>query len=196
MSKISFRIVSIQLNDSVLNTIDKNNLLGIRLIQKPQQAYEEFIVSNEISLQNFDHEFYIENHFDKIEKIIMIIRSVQSCFSKTGCSEKNNQNSESFERNDENTDENAQINNETKKIDYKNKSFIGYCAIDMSKTEKGVNNTFKVDIYSKLDEKSIGYANLEIYILNNSSMVSKTNNEISFSQKKSKPRHITEKFIL
>lgn len=191
MSKISFRIVSIEFNNTEFNKINKSNLIGIRLIQMPQQSFDEFIVGNEGNLKNFDHEFYIENHLNSIDKIIMMIRSVQSCFFN----ENSNQNI--VDKNDENCVDNSQSNNgETKKIDFKNKNVIGSGTIDMSKMEKGVNNTFSIDVFSKSEGKVVGKANLEIYIINAPSKICKTNNEIVFSQKESKPRHIVQPFVL
>lgn len=197
MTKISFRIASIELKDSELNKINKDNLFGIKLIQMPQKSSDEYIVNSENNLQNFDHEFYIENHFNKVEKVIMMIRSVQSCLFNFNQSTKDEQINGTIERNDENCDENVQQdNNETKKIENKNQNIIGYCTIDMTKMEKGVNNTFTADIFSKHEDKIVGHANFEIYIMNTPSKVYKINKETVISKNTIRSRHIVQPFVL
>ena len=196
MSRISFCIDSIELEESTLKNININNLIGLRLTQKPQNISDEYIIGNKQSLQSTSQEFYIEDHFNELDKIILMIRTVQSCYSTS-----ENKKECFSEKGNENCDENSIKENIEKKLT-KNSNIIGNCTIDMKKMKEGSNNTFSAEIISKSDGKVIGQANLEIYIRNISSRVNKgqrinePNKETIITKNTIKPRKMNHPFVL
>ena len=71
MSRISFRVNSIELKDSALISINQNDLIKLNLSQHPNQQSEEYILKNASYLNKIHHEFIIEDPLNKIEKLTL-----------------------------------------------------------------------------------------------------------------------------
>lgn len=173
MSRIAFRIISVELNNSTIHDLKNNaGLVRINLTERPTHNKQEYIIDNYRSLTNVNHEFNIDNPENKITKITMTLRNVyrSSYFSNLAVVPNMyvNKKTPNKDHSIDNyikagTSENRDDNVQCIYIEPKH-SLIGYCTIKIKDLEVGVNNAIKVEVLSRETSNVVGYANLEIYI--------------------------------
>ena len=181
MTRISYRLASIELNDIVTRTFNSENVIRINLTQKPNKKTEEYLLKNVEALQNINHEFIIDDPSGKIEKISMTLRKVikkptlANFFNLDNNAPKKKANDHTVDHYIGENRENR-ANNVVCEYIVPRHSLVGYCIINLKEVEKGVNNSLRIELLSRINEQVIGYVNLELYIWNSPSRL--------YSQKK------------
>lgn len=173
MSRIAFRIVSVELNKSTIHDWEnKAGLVRINLTERPTHNKQEYIIDNFYGLANVNHEFNIDNPENAITKITMTLRNVYktSYVSNMADVPKMYVNKKTPHKDHtidnyikSGTNGNRDDNVNCIYIEPKH-SLIGYCTINIKDLEVGVNNAIKVEVISRETSQVVGYANLEIYI--------------------------------
>lgn len=172
MSRIAFRIVSIELKNSTIHNVCHGDLIRINITSRPTHNKQEYILNNYRGLANINHEFNIEDPQNEVNRITMTLRTVikSSYFNNmtiitnmhTNAKQKQKDHSiDNYIR--AGTNENRDDNVQCVYLEPKH-SLIGYCTIKMKNLEVGVNNTLKVELLSRSTSEVVGYANLEVYV--------------------------------
>lgn len=186
MSRISFRVDSIELKDSVLHMINENNLIRLNLTQRPHHISDEYLIKNVRYLYGINHEFSIEDPSNQVERLTLTVRSVlkksaiASLFDMDDVSPVHKPKDHSIDKyvqNNENKDANIQCDYVEPKH-----SLIGYCTVDVRKLQKGVNNTLRIELLTRGNVQVVGFVNLEVYIWQSSvTHVSQQSNASQYS---------------
>ena len=168
MSRISFRVVSVELQDFTFRSINKENLIRISIIQRPSKIRDDYLLKNVECLKDINHEFTISHKSNKVDKLTMTISSVLKKptlanffgFDDDASNTKSNDNSEY-----KIITENKENDNNHIECEYiiPIHSLVGYCTINLKEIKKDVNNSMHIDLITK-DDKVIGHANVEVYI--------------------------------
>ncbi|KAK8886736.1 hypothetical protein M9Y10_042204 [Tritrichomonas musculus] len=174
MTKISFRIDSIEFKDSTIARLNKDTLFRLNLTQKPSKISEEYIVDNLSGLYSLNHCWNINDPTNSCKSLTFTVREVSKKISLANIFNLNGtqQHPHSHDvdrfvgRRDENRDTNIQY-------DYtqSNHSLIGIFELNISDLPKGVDNIIKASLLKKPDLDVVGHANLEIYIWGNDSNI-------------------------
>lgn len=177
MSVITFRLNSIELKDSTLHEIN-NNLIRINLTQRPTHKTEDFLLKNSSYLHNINHEFFIQDSLDKVNRLTLTVRSVLRKTTLASIFNIGNESNKVNKKSDHSVDNYIQgcKQNQDGVIDCEyiepKHSLIGYCTINLKELERGVNNTLRVELLTRVNVKVVGYANLEVYTWVDPDMVS------------------------
>lgn len=164
MSKITFSLISIDFNRSIICQIRKSNLFRLNLTQKPSRDSEEYFFNNINHLKNINHEFIINDSFNTIEKLSMTIRSIDKRNISANISNSEYfsiQNKSKYLQGFQNKSNNDIYNYFESKL-----SLIGCFTINLKDIKRGVNNFIHAEIHSRMNNQIIGYANIKIYISN------------------------------
>ena len=169
MTRISFRVKSIELKESALQNIDSNQLIKLNLTQNPNQKTEEYLLKNASYLHNINHEFIIDDPMNKVEKLTLSLGTASkkitlaSIFNLDNNTKKVKPKNYSIDHYIGHSKENRDgyIN-----CDYYETlhSCIGYRNIELKELKKGINNTYRIELLARGNVKVIGYINLDIYI--------------------------------
>ena len=168
MSRISFHVVSVELQDFTFRSINKENLIKISVIQRPSKIREDYLLKNVECLKDFNHEFIIHNKSNKVEKLTMTISSVLKKptlanffgFDDETSNAKLNSNSEYKKINEDKENDNNHVECE---YIIPIHSLIGHCTISLKEIKKDINNSMCIDLITNND-KVIGHVNCEIYL--------------------------------
>lgn len=178
MSIISFRINSIELKDSTLSSINKNNLVRINVTQRPNHKTEEFLLKNISFLKNINHESFIQDPLNKVERLTLTLRSVLKKTTIASIFNLGNEATQVKKNNDHSVDhyiQGCKENNdglvECEYVEPKH-SLIGYCTINLKELERGVNNTLRLELLTRVNVKVVGYVNLDVYTWDSPEMMS------------------------
>lgn len=171
MTRISFRINSIDLKQSALHEINPNNLVKIELTQQPNCKSDEYLLKNISFLPKINHEFIIEDTQNKVEKLTLTLFSVLKKTTIASIFNFDNNSVHKNKRKYTNIDkyiERSKVNNDEGCVECEyvenEKSTIGYRNIELKELKKGVNNKFRIELITRGTVKVIGYIDLEIYI--------------------------------
>lgn len=171
MSRISFRINSIDLKSSVLEKINPNNLVKLDLTQNPNYRNDEYLLKNVSYLNKINHEFIIEDPSNKVEKLTLTLSSVLKKTTLASIFNLDNNQVKPKKQKDTAIDKYIQGNFKENNDGYvnceyveTNHSIIGYRNIELKELKKGVDNNFRIELISRGTVKVVGYINLEIYI--------------------------------
>lgn len=168
MTRISFRVVSIELKDSTLHKINENNLIRLNLTQRPHHISDEYLLKNVHCLYGINHEFNIEDPLNQVERLTLTVRSVlkksaiASLFDLDDITPTRKPKDHSIDRYVDQNNENRDANVNCDYFEPKH-SLIGYCTIDVKALEKGINNTFRVELLTRGNVQVVGFVNLEVY---------------------------------
>ncbi|KAK8896378.1 hypothetical protein M9Y10_014276 [Tritrichomonas musculus] len=171
MSRITFRVVSIELKDSTIHHISRYDLMRINITQRPTHHKQEYLLNNYNNLANINHEFIIEDRSNEVNKITLTLRYVRKSSYISGLADYNVPIKPEKKVKDKSIDkyissgcnENRDDNVQCLYIEPKH-SLIGYSNIQIKYLEVGVNNAMKVELLTRSDNQVVGYVNLEIYI--------------------------------
>lgn len=175
MSTISFRVTSIELKDETIRSLSKNNLIRLNLTQRPNHLTEEYLLKNLSCLRNINHEFTVQDPSNKVDRLTLTVRSVLkkttfasifNLYSDTPKERKPKENT--VDKYIQGIKENHEGCVECEYVEPKH-SLVGYCTINLKELEKGVNNTLRVELKTRVNVKVVGYVNLEVYTWNNPS---------------------------
>ncbi|KAK8893489.1 hypothetical protein M9Y10_021911 [Tritrichomonas musculus] len=145
MSQILFRVVSIELKDSTISALNPQNIFRLNLTQRPRHIRQDFLVNDENSLRNINHEWNIDNSKNQVERVTLTLRSIDRK-KVTGNS-------------DQNMNNNAADDNEDKESKH---TLIGYCTVDLKQLQKGADFDFTVQLLTRGNVKTVGYVHLHI----------------------------------
>ena len=169
MTRISFRVVSIDLKDSTVHSINEDNIIRLNLTQRPHHISDEYLIDNVHSLCYINHDFNIEDPINHVQRLTLTVRSVQkksalaSLFDFDDNSHSHQPKDHSIDKYVARNDENRSANLHCEYVEPKH-SLIGYCTISVTELEKGVNNSLRVELLTRGNVQVVGYANLEVYI--------------------------------
>lgn len=192
MQQISLNITSISLNCSTISQIKSTDMIKLNVTQKPIKSKQEYIINHLQGLNNINHEFKIVFSPNNMKYITLSIRKVEKkwClenlfkFYFTKSESRKDLPIDSYTReSNEKFDPNIQYEYEQLA-----NSLLGFCKIGIENLEKGVNNCIKADILNKKDSKTIGHADIEIYIWNDE-------NNIQYQTQKSDDLHLNTQII-
>lgn len=190
MSRISFRVNSIELKDSTLHTINQNNLMRLNLTQRPTHKTEEYLLKNVNCLRNINHEFVIEDPTNKVQRLTLTLRSVLKKTTLASIFNLDNNQPKMSKPKDMSVDRYIQGTKEEREgwveceyVEPKH-SLVGYCTVDLKEIKKGENNILRFELLTRVDVKVVGYVNLEIYTWDNQT---KTNTQYQCSQLSNEP---------
>lgn len=164
MSKISYRILSIDFNQSILCQIRKFSLFRLNLTQKPSFVAEEYFINKIDHFKNINHEFIIDDFTNNIDRLSMTIRYIDKQYTSSGIS-----NSDCFQfiKNSNKIPEyQMRSNNNIVNFIEPKFSLIGCYTINLKEINRGIENSLRVEILSRYNNQIIGYANLKIFISN------------------------------
>lgn len=164
MSKISYRILSIDFNQSILYQIRKFSLFRLNLTQKPSFVAEEYFINKIDHFKNINHEFIIDDFTNNIDRLSMTIRYIDKQYTSSGIS-----NSDCFQfiKNSNKIPEyQMRSNNNIVNFIEPKFSLIGCYTINLKEIKRGIENSLRVEILSRYNNQIIGYANLKIFISN------------------------------
>lgn len=169
MSRISFRVISIDLKDSTLQSMNQNCLMRLNLTQRPNHKTEEYLLKNAKCLQNINHEFCIEDAYNKVQRLTLTLRSVYKKTTFASIFNLDNNQPKMSKPKDMSVDRYIQGCTETREgwvdceyVEPKH-SLIGYCTVDLKEIKKGENNTLRLELLTRVNVKVVGYVNLEVY---------------------------------
>lgn len=189
MSIITYRVKSIDLKDSTLHTFSKNALIRLNLTQKPSSLCEEYVLKNAQCLADINHEFVIDDPFNKVDILSLTVRSVMkktSLASVLGFEDNTKRNAKpteiSVDKFVSGFRENRNNNADCEYVEPKH-SLIGYCQVNLREIEKGTNNVLHLNLITKKNE-TVGYVNLEIYSWDSPNRI---NNQQKMTQKYDTP---------
>ena len=149
MSNISFRVISIELKDSIIKELDPQNNFRLNLTQRPHHIRQEYIVNDSNGLRNVNHEWNIDNSKNQVERVTLTIRTVQN---KNLVDNNENQNG----------DNNKNYSNNNNDYVEPKHSLIGYCNIDLNNLRKDGDNDFTAELLTRVNVKIVGYVHLQI----------------------------------
>ena len=89
MSRITFRVVSIELKDSTIHHISRYDLMRINITQRPTHHKQEYLLNNYNNLANINHEFIIEDRSNEVNKITLTLRYVRKSSYISGLADYN-----------------------------------------------------------------------------------------------------------
>lgn len=169
MTRISYRLKSIELNDTASRQFNSENLIRINLTQKPHKKTEEYLLKNVTALQNVNHEFIINDPSNKIEKISMTIRKVikKPTLANFFNLDNNSNEKKSADHSIDNyIDRKSDNNDDIADCEYivPMQSLVGYCIVNLKEVKRGVNNTLRLELLSKKNEQIVGYVNVDLYM--------------------------------
>lgn len=169
MSRISFRVNSIELKDSTIRSLNENNIMRLNVTQRPNHKTEEYLLKNLHCLHNINHEFIIDDPSNKVQRLTLTLRSVlkkttiASIFNLEQQQPKKNQKKDvTVDRYIQGIKENNEGRIECEYVEPKH-SLVGYCTIDLKEIKKGENNILRVELLTRVNVQVVGYVNLEVY---------------------------------
>lgn len=169
MTRITFRVDSIELKDATLHKINENNLIRLNLTQRPHHFSEEYLLKNVRCLYAINHEFVVEDSLNQVNRLTLTVRSVlkksaiASLFDMDDVSSTRKPKDHSIDRYVGQNNENRDANVHCDYVEPKH-SLIGYCTIDLKQLQKGVNNTLRVELLTRGNVQVVGFVSLEVYI--------------------------------
>lgn len=166
MSKVSYRVISIDFIHPILQQIGKSNFIRLNLTQKPSRIAEEYFIYDISKLKSINHEFIINDFYNNIKKLSMSIRSIAKQTVYTSIS-----NSDCFQILKKSNKQYLTGNQSKSSNDIQNffepkLTLIGCFTINLNDIKRGVNNSLRVEIRSRINDQIIGYANLKVFISN------------------------------
>lgn len=168
MSRISFRVNSIELKDSTLHSINPSSIIRLNVTQKPTSNSEEYLLKNVQCLADINHEFVVDDSHNDITVLSMTVRSV---LKKTTLASIFGLEDETMPKKPKDTSVDRFVGgfreNKRNNVDCEyvqsNHSLIGFCQVHLDKIEKGINNSLKYKLITKKNDV-VGFVNFDIYI--------------------------------
>lgn len=168
MSRITFRVNSIELKDSALHSINPNSIIRLNVTQKPTTNSEEYLLKNVSCLADINHQFAIDDPYNNCEFLSMTVRSVlkkttfASIFGLDDDIPQKKPNDKTVDKFVNGFRENRKNNVDCEYKETKH-SLIGFCQINLKNIEKGINNSLQYKLITKKNEV-VGFVNFDIYI--------------------------------
>ncbi|KAK8864750.1 hypothetical protein M9Y10_010273 [Tritrichomonas musculus] len=170
MTRISFRVNSIELKDYALQKINEDNLMKLSLSKNNNQKPDEYLLKSAKYLYNIKHEFIIEDPSNKVQKLTLTLSTAMKKVTLANLFSFDNNETKMTKNKNFSVDHYIQGCKESHEgcIDceyYESlNSLIGYRNIEIKELKKGISNIFHMELITRGNVKVVGYVNLEIYI--------------------------------